>query len=317
VAFLAALGFTNAGAGEADAFPVKPIRWVVPFLAGGGADTIARTVAARAEKELGQVIVVENRPGAGGNVGASSVARASADGYTLLYGTSGTHAANPALSSDIGYDPVKDFAPVTLLTRVAMVLVVRAESPIRSVPELVADLKANPGKRSFGSGGNGSALHIAGEMFRYAAGVDIVHVPYRGNAAATVDLLGGRLDMMFDVIANARTQIDSGRLRPLATLSRTPEEPYPQVPTLASFGYPEFEIAAWDAVFAPAGTPQAVIQKLNAAFTVALNDPAVRKNLAARGVTATPSTPEQLRNHVQTEMPKWSQIIKKSAIKAD
>ncbi|MPS28334.1 tripartite tricarboxylate transporter substrate binding protein [Pigmentiphaga sp.] len=315
------LGLSGAlawpAAGAAETFPAKPVRWIVPFLAGGGADNIARTVAARAEKELGQSIVVENRPGAGGNVGAAFVARAPADGYTLLYGTSGTHAANPALYNDPGYDPVKDFAPVTKLTRVSMVLVVNAQSPIKSVSALIADLKANPGKRTFGSGGNGSALHIAGEMFRSAAGVDIVHVPYRGNAAATVDLLGGRLDMMFDVIANARAQIDAGRLRPLAVLSLDPEEAYPDVPTLASSGYPGFEIAAWDGVFAPANTPRPVIERLNAAFVAALKDPEVRKSLAARGVGATPGTPEELGRYVRAEMPRWAQVIRSAGIKAD
>ncbi|HZR03530.1 MAG TPA: tripartite tricarboxylate transporter substrate binding protein [Burkholderiales bacterium] len=300
-----------------DTYPQKPVKWVVPFLAGGGADTIARTVAERASVALGQQIIIDNRPGAGGNVGAVLVAKAAPDGYTLFYGTNGTHAVNASLYSNPGFDPIKDFTPVTKLTRVAMMLVVRADSPIKSLQDLVHDAKANPGKRTFGSGGNGTAPHIAGEMFKAATGVDMVHVPYKGNAAAIVDLLGGRIDMMFDVMANAYPQVQAGKLRGIAVLSKNPEEIAPHIPTLSSLGIKDFDVAAWDGVFAPAGTPRVIIDKLNAAFVTALNDPKVRQALIARGVTPTPSTPDELLQLVKSEMPRWADAVKRAGVRAD
>jgi tripartite-type tricarboxylate transporter receptor subunit TctC len=295
-----------------NAFPEKPVRFIVPFLAGGGADALARTVAAKASEALGQQIIVDNRPGAGGNVGALYVAKAAPDGYTLLQGTNGTHAANLALYKSTGYDAVKDFAPVIRLTNIGMVLVVYPDSPIKSVDDLIRDLKVNPGKRTFGSGGNGSAPHMAGEMFKAATGTQITHVPYRGNAGAIVDLLSGRLDMMFDVMANAYPQVKAGKLRALAVLSRDRQDSAPELPTLHSLGVKDFDVSAWDAVFAPAGTPRPVVDKLNAAFRAALTDAKTRESLVGRGAVPVPGTPEDLAKHVEREIPKWAEAVKRS-----
>ena len=301
----------------AQSFPEKPIRFVVPFLAGGGADVMARSITARAVEALGQQIIVDNRSGAGGNLGALHVASAAPDGYTLLQGTNGTHAANHFLYKSTGYDPVKDFAPVTRMSEIGLVLVVANESPIKSVDDLLRDLRANPGKRTFGSGGVGSAPHMAGEMFKAATGTDIVHVPYKGNAGAIVDLLAGRLDMMFDVMANALPHVKAGKLRGLAVLSREPHPSAAELPTLHSLGIKDFHVTAWDGVFAPAGTPRAVIDRLNAAFRTALTDPKVRESLVARGAVPVPSTPEELARHVQREIPKWADAVKRAGVQAE
>jgi tripartite-type tricarboxylate transporter receptor subunit TctC len=296
-------------------FPERPVRLVVPYLAGGGADAVARTVADRAAATLGQPIVVENRPGVNGNLAAMAVAKSTPDGYTLLFGTQGTHIVNPALYKNPGFDPVKDFAPVTRLTRTGIVLVVPATSPLQSLPQLVKDLKDNPGKRSFGTGASGQ--HIVGELFKSAVGVDLLHVPYKGNAAAMVDLLGGRIDMMFDVLGSAYPQVKAGKLRALAILSAAPEETAPEIPTIASFGFTNIEAVPWDAVFAPAGTPGPVVDKLNAAFRAALADPTVREALLRRGATPAASTPEEMLRQINAETPRWAEAVRRSGAKIE
>ncbi len=317
-AMLAALALlAPLGAPAAADYPDRPIRLVVPFPAGGGADALARTIMPRVAQELGTSIVIDNRPGAGGNVGAEFVAHAAPDGYTLLYGTNGTHAINRTLYARQGFDPVRDFAPVSRMTQIPALLVVHPSVPAQSVAELIAHARAHPGKVFFASAGNGTTSHLAGELFKTAAGVDIVHVPYRGGAAAAADLAGGQVQMMIDVMPNVLPLAAGGKLRALgvSTAARVPAAP--EIPTIAESGLPGFEVSAWDGIFAPAGTPPAVVDRLNAAIRAALADAKVREALAARGTQAVPGTPDELARHVVAESEKWARAVRQSGAKID
>ena len=298
-------------------YPDRPIRLVVPFPAGGGADALARTIMPRFAQELGASIVIDNRPGAGGNVGAEFVAHAAPDGYTLLYGTNGTHAINRALYAKQGFDPVRDFAPVSRMTQIAALLVVNPSVPARNVAELIDYARANPGKVFFASAGNGTTSHLAGELFKTAAGIDIVHVPYRGGALAATDLMGGQVSMMIDVMPNVLPLATGGKLKGLAvtTLARVPAAP--EFPTIAESGVPGFEVSAWDGILAPAGTPVAVIDRLNAAIRVALADPQVRAALIGRGAQPVTSTPEEFARHIAAESDKWARVVRQAGAKID
>ena len=298
-------------------YPDRPIHLVVPFPAGGGADVLARTIMPRVARELGTTIVVENRPGAGGNVGAEYVARAAPDGYTLLYGTNGTHAINRALYASIPFDPVRDFAPVSRMTQIAALVVVYPGLPVATVGELVAYAKANPGKVFFASAGNGTTSHLAGELFRTVAQVDVVHTPYRGGALAANDLMGGHVALMIDVMPNVLPLAKGGKLRALAVTTAARVPAAPEIPTVAESGLPGFEVSAWDGVLAPAGTPTAVIDRLNAAIRAALADPEVRAALVARGAQPVPGTPEAFARHIAAESEKWAQVVKKAGAKVD
>ena len=242
------------GVGHAQ-YPDKAIRLVVPFPAGGGADNLARIIMPRVAQSLGKPIVIDNRPGAGGNVGAEIVARATPDGYTLLYGTNGTHSINQALYGNLPFDPVKDFAPVSRMTLIAALLFVHPAVPAQSVQELIRYARAHPGQVNFASAGNGTTSHLAGELFRTMAGIDIVHVPYRGGAAAAADVMGGQVTMMIDVMPNAYPIVKGGRVRGLAVTTAQRSPSAPELPTIAESGLPGFEVSAWDGILAPAGTP--------------------------------------------------------------
>jgi len=298
-------------------YPDRPVVVVVPFPPGGGGDTLARTVMPRISQELGQPIVIENKPGAGGNIGSAGVARGIPDGYALLYGTNGTHAINQTLYRTPGFDAEKDFTPVSRLTEIPAVLVVNpALLPVKSVPELVAYLKANPGKVSFASAGNGTTSHLAGVMFGTLTGVDIQHVPYKGGAQAITDVMGGRVAMMIDVMPNVYPHIKSGKVRALAisTAARSPAAP--ELPTIAE-AIPGFEVSAWDAVFAPPGTPKAIVDKLNAAIRKALDDPAIKDALLTRGTVTVPGTPDELARFVASENARWSKVVKQIGAQVD
>ncbi len=312
----AALFLAGAAHAQTD-YPNKVVRLIVPFVAGGGGDSQARTVTPAAAEALGQQIVIENRPGAGGNLGAAMAAKAPPDGYTLFYGTNGTHAINHALYANPGFDPVKDFAPVSRLTRIGMVVVVNPEVPVKSVPELLSYLKANPGKVTFGSAGNGTSSHIAGEMFKMRTGTDILHVPYRGNGPAMIDLTAGRIDMMIDVMPAAYPHAAAGKIRALAVTTLTPVAGAPDLPTLDASGVKGFELSAWDGIWAPAGTPRPIVDKLNAAFQAALANEEVKKRLFARGAEPVPGTPEDFARHIASELPKWAEVVKASGAKVD
>ncbi len=262
---LAAMMLTLVAPVAAQTYPDKPIRVIVPFPAGGGGDTLARLVMNKVGEVLGVTIVIDNRAGAGGNIGTEAAARAEPDGYTLAYGTNGTHAINHTLYKRTGFDPISDFAPISRLTQIALILVVSPGVPAASVSELLAYLKANAGKVNFASAGNGTSSHLAGELFKSVTGVNIVHVPYRGGALAMTDLIGGQVQMMIEVMPNAYPQAEGGKLRGLAVTTAKRWPTAPTVPTFAEAGVAGFEVTAWDALFAPRSTPKPVIDKLNAA----------------------------------------------------
>ncbi len=306
-----------AAASDAADYPERPIRLVVPFPAGGGADILARTVVPKVADILGETIYVDNRPGAGGNVGAEIVAHSAPDGYTLLYGTNGTHAINQTLYGNLRFDPIGDFAPVSRMTSIAAMLTVNPAFPATSVSELIAYARANPGKVNFASAGNGTTSHLAGELFKTMAAIDIVHVPYRGGAAAISDVIAGRVQMMIDVMPNAYPRVKSGQLRGLAVTTAQRFPTAPDIPTMAESGLPGYEVSAWDGILAPAGTPAPIIDKLNAAIRQALDDPQVRDSLIARGAQPVAGTPEAFARHIRSETEKWAKVVRQSGAKVD
>ncbi len=313
---LALLGWIAPACGQAP-YPDRPIHFVVPFPPGGGADNLARTIVPRAAQILGESIVIENRPGAGGNIGAAEVARAAPDGYTLLQGTNGTHGINQALYARPGFDPFKDFAPIARFTVIPAMLVVIPDVPANNVTELVAYIKAHPGKISFASAGNGTTSHLAGVLFKNLTHTDIVHIPYKGGGPALTGLLGGEVQMMIDLTVNVLPYVKAGKLKGLAVTTKERVPTLPDVPTVEESGLPGFEIVASDGVYAPAGTPRPIIDKLNAAFRQALQDPQVSKSLMSRGALPMPGTPEDLARHIAREYPMWIKLVKDSGAKVD
>lgn len=298
-------------------YPNRSIKVIVPFPAGGGGDTLARLMLSRLSQELGQSIVFENIGGAGGNVGVATGSRAAADGYTLIYGTNGTHAINQTLYKNPGFDVVKDFEPISRLSRIAALLVIRPGLPVNSMRELLVELKKNPGKFTYASAGNGTTSHLAGETLKAQAGISAVHIPYRGGAAAITDVLADRIDFMIDVMPNTAPHVRSGRLKGLAVSTLQRVAGLPDVPTIAESGVPGFDVTAWDALFAPAGTPSAVIEKLGQAVNKVLADESLRQQLLSRGTEVSPTTPAGLRTFVQAEVERWGQAIKRSGTTID
>lgn len=297
-------------------FPNRPVTLVVPFAAGGSTDLVGRLIAEHMSAELGQPVVVENKGGAGGNLGAAQVAKATPDGYTILMGTVATHALNPAIYKKMPYDPVTSFAPISLLAVVPNVLVVNPSFPAKTTEELIVLLKKEPGKYSYASSGNGTPLHLSGELFKSMAGVDMQHVPYQGAGPALVDVLSGQVPIMFDNLPSSSGHIKSGKLRALGVTTAEKASSFPDVPTIAE-AVPGYETYTWNALFAPAGTPPEVVAKLNAAANKALADPKVQARLADFSAKPVGSTPEQLGEHVKKEMAKWAPIVKQSGAQID
>jgi tripartite-type tricarboxylate transporter receptor subunit TctC len=310
------LATANATA-QTQAFPTKAVRFVVPFPAGGPLDIAARAIGQKLNEAWGQPVIVDNRPGAGGNIGAELVAKAVPDGYTILMGAVSTHAINPWLYAKMPYDPVRDFAPVSLVTQVPNVLVVHPSVPARNVKELIALAKAKPGQLNYASGSTGSAGHLAGELFNVMAGVKTVHIPYKGAPAAVIDLLAGQVSFMFDNLASALPNIKAGRVRALAvtTLKRSPL--LPELPTMSEAGLKGFDVSTWFGVFAPGGTPKDVVDRLNAAITAALKSPDLRERLAALGAEPMPDTPERFAAFIKTELAKYEKVVKASGARVD
>lgn len=305
---------TPAGA---QAFPARAVRFVVPYPPGGPLDTVARLLAQRVSAQWGQPVVVENIAGAGGNIGAAAVAKAAPDGHTLLMGAVATHAINPSLYAAMPYDAARDFIAVTQVASTPNVLVVNPQVPAKTVTELVAHARAKPGGLNYGSGSTGSAGHLAGELFNSLAGVRMVHVPYKGAPAALQDLIGGRIDLMFDNLASSLAQVKANRIRALAvtTAKRTPLAP--ELPTLAESGLPGFDISTWFGLFVPAGTPRAAVDRIHADFTRALAEPEVREKLVGMGADPVGSTPEAFAGFVAAEASKYAKLVKASGAKAD
>jgi tripartite-type tricarboxylate transporter receptor subunit TctC len=302
---------------HAQAWPAKPIKYIVPFAAGGTTDILARTVGEKLSIALGQPVIIENKPGAGGGVGAEFVAKAAPDGYTIMGGTISTHAINASLYKNLPYDPVKDFAPVILIARVPNMLVINVDVPAKSVPELIALLKANPNKYSFASSGNGTSQHLSGELFKSMSGTEMQHIPYKGSPPALQDVMGGQVTMTFDNITTAWPLAKAGKLRALAVTTAKRSSVAPDVPTLAESGLPGFEIGSWQGVFAPAGTPPEIVRRLNAEIAKILALPDVKEKLAALGAEVSPNTPEEFLVLVKAEVVKWADVVKKSGAKVD
>ena len=298
-------------------WPEKPIKLIVPFPPGGGGDNMARLVMNRVAQELGQPLVVENLSGAGGNVGSIAAVKAPADGYTLLYGTNGTFGINQTLYRKPGFSATNDFVPVGRLTTIAAMVVVRPGLGVKTMGELTKLLKANPGKYTFASAGNGTTSHMAGEMLKTALGAFVVHVPYRGGAPAITDVIGGQVDYMIDVMPNTAPQVRGGKLLGLAVSTAKRVPGFDNVPTIAESGVAGFDVGAWDAIFAPKGTPAEVVDKVNAAIRKVLADPEMQNQLASRGAVASPSTPAELRSFVATEVDRWGKAVKQSGATID
>lgn len=302
---------------QAQAFPAKALTIVVPFSAGGTTDILARVVGQYMAKDLGQPVIIDNRAGAGGNIGAQMVARAAPDGYTLLMGTVGTHAINQSLYKKMSFDPIKDFAPITRVALVPNLLVANPGQPYKNVKELIAYAKANPGKVSFASSGSGTSIHLSGEMFSQLAGVEMQHVPYKGSAPALTDLLGGQTAIMFDNMPSVIGHVKAGKLRPLAVTTPQRSPALPDVPTIAESGVPGYSATSWFGLLAPASTPAPVIAKLNASVLKALADPEVKKKLAEQGAEPHGEKPEQFAEFIRAETAKWGQTVKQSGATAD
>ncbi|WP_404300299.1 Bug family tripartite tricarboxylate transporter substrate binding protein [Alicycliphilus denitrificans] len=318
---LASLAVAAAGAlplgAAAQNYPTKPVTIIVPFSAGGTTDILARIVGQGLTAELGQPVVVDNKPGAGGNIGGSLAAKAAPDGYTLFMGTVGTHAINQALYKKMPFDPVKDFAPLSRVATVPNLLVAHPSQPFKTVKEMIAYAKANPGKITFGSPGSGASPHVSGELFKSMTGTDLLHVPYKGSAPAMTDLLGGQTSIMFDNMPSAIQHVRSGKLRPIAvtTAKRSPE--LPDVPTIAEAGVPGYEATSWFGMFAPAATPKPVLDKLNAALIKVLNQADVKKKIAEQGGDVVAETPAQFAAFIKSESTKWGKVVKESGATVD
>ncbi|MFT4192617.1 MAG: tripartite tricarboxylate transporter substrate binding protein [Comamonas sp.] len=305
------------GMAWAQDYPSKPITLIVPFSAGGTTDILARVMGQYLGAELGQPVVVDNRAGAGGNIGAQAAARAPADGYTLFMGTVGTHAINASLYGKLPYDPVKDFAPLSRVAMVPNLLVAHPQQPFKTVPQLIAYAQAHPGAVTFGSSGNGSSIHLSGELFKSLAKVEMQHVPYRGSAPAVADLLGNQIAVMFDNMPSVLPHVRAGKLVPLAVTSATRSPELPDVPTIAEAGVPGYEATSWFGLYTTAGTPPAIVARLNAAIVKGLADPAVVKKFAEQGAVAHPESPEQFAVFMRSETAKWAQVVKASGARVD
>ena len=315
-AFSASLAFVGTPA-SAQPFPARPAKIVVPFPAGGPLDVIGRAIAQKLTETWTAGVVVENKPGAGGNIGADLVAKSPPDGYTVVMGALSTHAVNPSLYSHMPYDAQKDFAPITLVAVTPNVLVVNPSLPVHSVKELIAYAKSNPGKLSFGSGSTGSAGHLAGALLNVDAGLDIVHIPYKGAAPATQALLAGDTQLMFDNLANAMVHVKAGKLRALAVTTAQRSKLAPDLPTMAEAGVPGFDISTWFGLLAPAGTAPDIVAKWNADVTRVLNTPEMRDRLLAQGAEPAPDTPAQFARFIADELARYARIVKASGAKVD
>ena len=302
---------------QTPAYPSKPIRLVVPFTPGGSTDILARAIGQELTRAWSQSVIVDNVPGAGGAIGADKVAKAPADGYTLLMGHIGTLAVNPSLYPKLPYNPLKDFTPVAGVARVPNVLVVHPSVPAKDVRELVALAKAKPGLLNYGSGGNGSAANLATEFLKLQTGTSLVHIPYRGTAPAVTDLMAGQIQLMFTGLPALVAPVKGGQLRALAVSSPQRLEALPGVPTVAESGYPGFEADQWYGVVAPAGTPRDVVASLNAQINQALTAPELKTRLAAEGAIATPTSPEAFGQLIASEITRWKPVIAGGRVKAD
>jgi tripartite-type tricarboxylate transporter receptor subunit TctC len=314
-----ALALPSAAQGN---WPTKPVRIVVPFAAGGTTDILARALAPELSKAFGQSFIVDNRAGAGGNVGAEVVAKSPGDGYTLLMGTVGTHGINRALYNKLPYDPIKDFVPITLVAGVPNVMVMQTEKArslgINNVPDFIRYAKAHPGKLNMASSGNGTSIHLAGELFKSMTGTYMVHLPYRGSGPAIMDMLAGTADVMFDNLPSSMAQIKAGKLKALAVTSRQRSAALPDVPTIEeAAGLKGFDATSWFGLLAPAGTPPDIVNRVQQEVAKSLNTPAMKEKLLAQGAIPSGNTPAEFVKLIDSEHRKWAQVVKASGAKVD
>ncbi len=309
-AFLLAATFSAAQA----QYPTKPIRMIVPYAAGGTTDVLARIMADKLGQALGQTVLVEIKPGAGGTVGADAAAKSPADGYTIVMGAPGSHSTATSLYAKLPYDPVKDFAPIVHVANVPNSIVVHPSLPVKSVPELIAYAKANPGVLSYGSAGTGATTHLTGELFALQTGVKLTHIPYKGSGQAMIDLLGGQIQMMFENLPGAANQIRSGKIRGIAVTSLRRSPAFPDLPAVSET-LPGFEVVAWFGLFAPAGTPPAIVARLNAESDKALRMADVREKIAQAGSDPIGGTPDDLAKFLAGDIAKWVRVTREAGIK--
>jgi len=309
--------FALPAVAAAQAFPSKPIRIVIPFVAGGPSDTVGRAIGSKFQEFLGQPAVVENRPGANGAIAAEFVAKSDADGYTILVGSIGVFSINAALYKDLRYDPVRDFAPITLAVTNPNVLVTKLDFGPRSVKELVEFAKKNPGRISYGSSGTGSSDHLTSELFKQMTGTFGVHIPYRGGAAVITDLLGGQIEASFQNLGNVVTNVKAGKIRALAVTGRARAPQLPDVPTVAESGYPDLIVTSWQAAGAPAKTPREIVARLNDAAVKALRSPDIRDRLTQIGFDVVASTPDEFGRFMKDEVDRWTKVVQRGGIKPD
>jgi tripartite-type tricarboxylate transporter receptor subunit TctC len=300
-----------------DSYPTRPVRWIVPFAPAGPTDIMSRAVAEKLSQRLGQSFVVDNRPGAGGNIGAEVVSKSAPDGYTLMIGHVGTHAINSALYTKIGFDPVRNFTPITLIATLPLALVVHPSLPLKDVKGLIAYAKTHPGQLNFASAGNGGPTHLTGELLKTTAQVDLVHVPYKGNAAALTDLVAGRVQMMFSNMLTSMPHVRAGKLRAIAISSPKRSPQAPDLPTVAESGVPGFSSVPWYGVLGPAGLPAPIVAKLNAEIGRALAAPDMHERFVAQGIDLQASTPEQFAALIKSEIVKWRKVVRDAGAKVD
>jgi tripartite-type tricarboxylate transporter receptor subunit TctC len=313
--FILACAVAGASSAVADDFPTRPIRIIVGYAPGGTTDIIARIIATRLTQTLGQTVIVENRPGAGGNIGADLVAKAPPDGYTLQLGTAGNMTVNPSLYKNMPFDTVRDFQPISLIASLPNLMVVNPKVPAKTVQEFVAWAKANPGKVFFASSGIGNTPHMTGELFNLATGLSMVHVPYKGSGPALTDLIGGTgVQVMFDNMPSAIGHVRSGALRGIAVTSPERVKSEPSIPTIRESGYPDFQVVTWFGLFAPAGTPIAVVNRLNREIVEATRTPKINKQLADLGAEATSNSPSDFAALVKADRDRWAKVVKSANI---
>ena len=302
---------------RAEIYPARPVQLVVPYPAGGVTDVLARALAQGLTRRWEQTVYVDNRGGASGNIGSNLVAKASADGYTLLFGTASTHTINPALFANLPFDPVRDFVPISLVAQIPNVLLVHPSLGVNSVQELIALARKKPGSLDYASSGNGTTTHLAGELFKMRTGVDIVHVPYKGSSAAIQDLVAGRISIMFENLPIGLKWVTAGRLIPLAVTGITRSPAMPDVPTMQESGVADFNVTGWSGVFAPAATPPAIVAQLAESISDVMGEPVIREAFNANGAEVIASTPEQFSRQIKAEMAGWISVVRASGAKVD
>jgi len=317
VLLAAALGACVVSASAQQAYPNKPIRLIVPFPPGGGTDIVARLVSSKLQDTLKWTVIIDNRPGAGGNIGVDLAAKSPADGYTVVMGQTSNLAVNPTLYSKLPYNPIKDFVPVTTVATAPLVLVVAANSPYKTLADVVSAAKAKPGDITFASPGNGTVAHLTGELLQKAAGIKLQHVPYKGSTQAINDLMGGSVQLYMSSVPSAMSQIKSGKIRPLAVTSEKRSDDLPQIPTINESGYKGFNAVTWFGLLVPAGTPAPIVSRLNTEVNKVLQMKDLQQKIGAEGGDAQGSTPEEFAGLLKTDIVKWGQVVKESGAKID